>query len=480
MTSEEEQKTVPPAPDTGPSAETATQEKDDPHSSSEMWVRDNTGFIQVFIQNMNTTGQPCHQDIGTLASFGKGDEFHLEDPDECARFVEKYKDGEFLALAVTLAVFNYLPLDDLPEVTTSLLEYLPIFYELDPNGKQVFRQKSDPYLSLNSKVAVIGGQVFSGSDGRPCVGLGERSGQALTNIWRQFPALRQSIISWLVDLQVTHTNRGPLFVSQIVVAFSRVISQGFEEAKDKIFPFLYKSVENVSFLGTLGYMLYQNPALRSDMAALMQRWITSGHPWLWYSGLIAYALMQDEKARQDFEKPLRGCLKSHLQFPNVENLYIIAVAMSPSTHTRTLFCEAFSNVFSKLHRREDKLLMAKAYIQIIQHGCRYWVNRDFPALPLVACDVGTQQKLLAPVIVQVMFNFTLRKKLYAVLEQYLKKISAYDPPFWVLRHTAAFFQSMGGSGFYPDVAAFLKKCHCSAASKIYELLVQARPKRLGE
>lgn len=196
-------------------------------------AKDNYANIQFFVNQMNCGDGQHFREVGSSTRSKQCGHFALDKPKDCAKFIEEYRNGEYLALAIILAIFEVVSISDLPDIEKRLISFLPAV--TDAEGKIADEHRSDPYLSLQSKLAVIGAKNFVWEDGKSGVGFGEKSNQVLVNIWSQFPALRSSIISWLIDLNRIHDYRTTFDLRQIIRAFSKIIALDFGNATREFF-----------------------------------------------------------------------------------------------------------------------------------------------------------------------------------------------------------------------------------------------------
>lgn len=396
----------------------------------------------------------------------------MENKDECARFVEEYRNGEYLALAVTLAIFDVVTINDLPNIENSLISLLPNTDEPEEDGEPVNSHRSDPYLSLQSKLMVVGAKSFIRNDGQNCVGFGDKSKQILLNIWTQFPGLRDPIISWLVKLSQIHKYRTSFDLQQIIGAFSKIISLDFYDAERRIFPKLYSNPKNMFFLGTLACFLVKDPYMKDNAHSLLLNWTKSDSVWLWRSALLSYAGMDTPEEYADLKALLQDRLKSNMRSFSSEEAFSFIAIFSCSAHSRQMLCETFyKQITAKGLYKLEKEQIAQCYLLMVTHSY-YKVNELSPELYFVACDTREQQKYLSPVIAQVLENRLTREWLFTVLSLYIREISLYSVSEQLIRHIAAYFINLTRSAplYKKDILFMLRECRCSASDKILKLL----------
>lgn len=461
------QKSVPGEEAFPTSSEEMEKEKQAIH---EMWAQNNTGAVQFFVQNMNYGSAREYRETDAPKP-EKSESFHLENASECARFVEKYRDSEYVALAITLSAFDQVLLSDLPELKAALLSRLPVTKTTDSQGKEIVREKADPYLSLDSVIAVIGGKRWLRDDGKLCVGFGKTSRKVLTNFWEQFPSLHADIISWLMYLHRTYSDRTAFDEYQVARLFSRVAALDFLYAKHEIFSELYEDPGNEIFLGILACELCQEPNLEAEMKTLALNWAQAELPWLWRSALLMYALLEDKSPFRHLEEPFKRKVARCISSPRRKDFSTLPLILYLSSAVRTMFCEAFWQGCRKASTRQEQLKIAEVYIEFLRYGY-YMVDSSSPVLPLVACDSARQQHFLTPVLSRIMPVYWLRKRLYFILAHYLREISKYQVSNQLLNHLAAYFQNimLSSPHFRQDVMDFLKNSGSGAAARIYDLL----------
>lgn len=431
----------------------------------------NYANLQIFVQNLNYESAQQYRKVPASEKTKKAARFDLKKPADCAEFVEEYRNGEYLALAIALAVFDIVTINDLPDMTEKLIDFLPVVEEVDEKGNLVRPHNKEPYLSLQSKLAVIGAGAFVRRDEQHCVGFGSESKQILNNIWIQFPVLRIPIISWLISINRSYQYKTEFDAQQIIQAFSRVIALDFANAKKEIFPRLYSRPENMLFLGTLACALLKNPAVKGDALCLVQAWAES-EKWPWKSALLAYAGLEAAEGYSEFKNLLQENIARHIGFFRESDIFFLSLALSCSVHARTMICEVLyqklSDLASKKAGRDE---IAEFYLMLVS-CCYYRVNRKSPRLVLVACDTKEQQRLLTPVLAQVLSDRGNRKWLFSILELYLKEVSGYSAPEQLVKHTVAYFVNMVTSApvYKEDISALLRRCSCSVAEEILKLL----------
>lgn len=441
------------------------------HILNEFHAKGNIGQTQIFIQNAGTVCTPHKEKSEEIHSKQTAKTYHLQNPNECSDFVEMYKNSNYLTTAIILSLFSAVPLGDLPTLQNSLMEMLPPSEKDDksPEGMQ------DAYASLNTILAVIGGKRFLSEEGTFCLELGESSDQILTNFLEQFPSLRRSIVRWLIQLNETYEYRTGFDAYQMTMAFTKIISFDFADAEKRIFPILYSNSDNAGLLGALGYKLYTTKRSKEAAEATILRWIHSDSSWLWKAACFTYTLCTEDQAAIPFEAPLRHALgKRILSFKRKEFMFT-ARLLRQSVSFRTLFAKL---LYDSCTKPDTEILpFAQMYIHQIQY-CYYIVNSSYTELPLVACDTLQQQVHLSPILKYLMGTYPLRRRLYIILQAYLKELSAYRVPVKVEKHISAYFYNLASSNprYWSDILYLLTNCKNPIATKIISNLQYLRKK----
>lgn len=450
-------------------------------TANEFNVEGNAAHTQIFIQNLSTLNANYKQSAEQSDSKLSEKSYDLRNSEECSEFVEKYRDSEYLVMAIILSTFEVVTVGDVPDLREKVMEYLPVTEILDKEETEEHRSQWDPYISLNTILTVIGGKRFVREDGQPCVGLGEGSSRALSHILSQFPMLKNPIVSWLIHVNEIYKYRTAFDAYQIATAFARVISLDIVDARRSIFPQLYTNPDNAGLLGILAYKLYEDIVLRKDAESIILQWIGSDGVWLWRSACLAFfALLEngDDGDGASFEMNLKRTISKRILCFKRNDLIFTAELLIQSKHFRTMIANVLYYVFSRANDREKRLRVVQIYINLIRR-CYYLVNDSFMELPLVVCDTKQQQEYLAGIISQLMSVYRLRKQLYAILRAYLKELSGYDFSEKVINYICAYFYNMASSdeAYQQDVLEYLKMCRNRAARQIYDKLCHTYEKK---
>lgn len=433
-------------------------------------IEGNVGQTQIFIQSVgiHTKGYLQPQTSGSEVA---EKQYDLRKQEECIEFVERYQESEYLLIAITLSTFEVVALGDLQEIKEKLEECLRHNRTPKTGNAEEWDSSKNTYIALNTILSVIGGQRFKTKNGRIYVGLGEGANQALVHFWEQFPILRDTIASWLINLKDIYGYRTTFDASQIAIAFARVAALDFEDAKSRIFPYLYAASDNIGLLGAMVYHMYEDEALKNELNKMIQQWLISYDSWLWKPACLVYSLLMNNNESVAFENQLKKHIEKRILKFDDTDLSFVSNLLLHSKHLRDMFAQIFMDCYEKMTDRQQRKLLAQVYVSLIRNSY-FFINSHYTALPLVACDTKIQQQNISEIVGHVMSIYYLRKQLYAIMEAYLKELCTYNISHVLVLHISAFFYNMMETGeeYQEDVLDFLKKSENKLAKQIYQKL----------
>lgn len=397
--------------------------------------------------------------------------YNLSEINGCIEFVERYKDSEYLAVAIILSIFKSISLGNLANLKTSIMEFLPLSTISNRAGSDEQALITDPYLSLNTVMFVIGGTQFNEVDGQKCARLVDNTSQPLSNFWEQFPSLRTPIVSWLSHITTIYTYCTNFDVCQLSTAFTRIISLDFIDSEQRIFPILYTNDDNTSLLGFLGYNLYRDKDLCNKVTQIINQWMNEDKTWHWKSACLVYCNLMNKGIAFQLESELKRLIEKKLLTLLKYNLAFLARLASLSLPFNQMLVTIISSSFCKADTRDKRLRIARIYVNLIRYSY-YCVNSSVTNLALAICTTKEQQHCITPIINQIMTVYSLRKQLYIIMNAYLKELSGYHASDKLINYLSAYFYNMtlAGKEYYDDVIYFLENCQCSISTQIYKRL----------
>lgn len=443
-------------------------------ANNQFHASENTANIQIFLQNANFNGGTGWKQVLDLMDINTGDDkkYDLKKEEDCAEFFRTCKNREYITLAIVLAVFETVSIGELDKLKEVLMECLPSMIQLDKEGKEIHIPQSNPYLSLNTVLSVIGGKMFITEEGEQCIGYGEGSERVLNNIWIQFPALRKPIMTWLLKTNAAFEYRSDLEAYQITTAFVRIITEDFAYAEKQIFIRLYSNQKNVGLLARISMELLKKSELKQAASDMVLQWAESDSEWLWKAAFLVYSYVNADDYDSRLKQALTDTVKKKFMGLNNTDLGFITVSAFYFTKIRQLIAEIFDFLYRVSDRQAWKQL-AYTYICIIRYGY-YRISKHLTDLPFVVCDSKEQLKCMVPILKYVMSRYDLRRQLYCILRVYLEEIADYDISRNTISYITAYFYSLAGNDedFRRDILLFLKECNGRAAEAVYQKLTE--------
>ncbi len=400
-------------------------------------------------------------------------EYDLSNAEQFAEFGETVKGGEQFAVAIILCVFEYVELDDLQDLKSKLLIELP--KAIDEEGKEIAVYKN-AYLSINSLVKTIKGEMVVLESGEHCLRLEKNRSLALKNLWQQFPEIRNHIVRWLLKVYDSFEYRTNFDIAQITAAFVNIFKLDFNASVNHFFPRLYSNPNKYWVLGFIALELYNDIAYHDKILLYVNKWAESIDSWLWKSALYVYANIKNEEEDSELDKKIKKSLINQYNLLKYDNLPYIGILLISSKRLRTLVASIFGYLINNVHNYSKKYSICLCYLEFLRYGY-YLISPKITVLPLVACDKKQQLENLFNVLKIVLSRYDTRRLLFVTLESYLKEISFYNVEKKTINHIKAFFQILAESNlqFRNDIILFLKKCSCSLAKELEEFLEDTLP-----
>lgn len=442
---------------------------------NEFNAENNSAQNQIFIQDLGTGGFTVNYYTQKMESvvppLPVEKKYNLRRQNECIEFVETFKNTEYFITAVVLCGLEAVVLADLSDLKSRIKSLLPEETIYDQEGNIVSAWKNNPYLALNSILAVIGGKKFFTEDGKQCVTLGENSLRALTHMLEQFPALQDVLLKFYLQLTRERKYQDFFYDIQISTGLAEFISLNFIDMEHPKFTDLYNNPNNDNLLGILIYKLYIEKSMEDEVVFIVKQWLFADRSWLWRSACLAYAYFLEHGSPFPLERELKKALVSRILFFKRNEARFFSILVVQSKYFRTFLCDVFSEAYQQAKNTETKKGLANLYVYLVRYNY-YWVKESFVELPLVACDSQKQQEDLSNIVFSVMMDYRLRKQLYAVLKVYLKEISYYKYSEKVVHHIAAFFynMSLAGEEYEEDIIDLLQQFPGRTAKQVVALL----------
>lgn len=436
---------------------------------NEFNVEGNQALNQTNIQTLNLKVNYNRQSENEYKKIKS--KYDLQKKEDCIKFVENFKNSDYLATAIILCVFEAVMVEDFPWLMESLLKYLPI--SKDDERREKYNKQPDSYIALDTILEVIGAQKFMTDKGEACISLGINNIQPLENIWEQFLRLRERIISWLMYL-VEIQKYSTVFESyQMVTALTKIIFLDNRTAEKHIFSRLYSNPQNAWLLGNILFKLYEKDSEKEYCDELIIQWAYSRSNWLWKSSYLAYALFLENNITIKHEKRLKKLLAGKICLLRKKDISFIVSILFLSGKVRTMFCE----ILNMAYMNGEEVVVYK-YLSILRNGF-YRVSSSCIEIPVLICDTKEQQDYLKKIIHHIMTKNSLQKQLFSILKAYIKEITEYKYSEKVVSYLTAYFCNMsaGKKENVKEIIYFLKECECKLAKEIYICFQNAYQKR---
>jgi len=428
--------------------------------------------------NINNNYGPSYEDIKKIAEdvYKKSTEkvapvakasFALHDPAQCAAFGEQYKDSVHFAYVVVMSVFDCVLIRQIDGFVKRLMECLPTVTDQEGHARA---DRDAPFLAMNNILGVIGGCEFSTQYGM-AVGFSENTASVLHNIWFHFPALRDSITSWLLDVNDLGDRKTTFETWQIANAFVNLIRLDYEDAENRFFNHLQASPNNIYLLSTIALELYQDMEYQQPIEELLLQWMLSSSWWLWKIPCNVYA-QADNKNEAVCTQKLMDIMYSRFLEHYDDVCPFIGCSLYQSKRLRDVVARSLDNLLEVAQESpNDSILVAIAYLDLLRFGY-YRVTAQFPALPLVACDNPDQHRQLRPLLEIMLAKRELRQALFSLLGAYLEEISEYNVAPKICKALQAFFfnAAVASPRHYQDILRFLQGEENTLSREIHSFL----------
>lgn len=388
----------------------------------------------------------------------------LHDVTQCAAFGEQFKDSIHFAYAIVMSVFDYVLIRLVDDLVKHLMVHLPTVTDEEGRARA---DRDAPFLALKSILSVIGGCEIETPEGL-AVGFAENTAGVLRNIWFQYPSLRDSIVSWLLDINSQSNNRTDFELHQIVNAFVKLIKIDFTDAERRLFLPLASDPRNTNTLVLIALELYASCSTKKFIDSILHKWSQSPSNWHWKISCSTYALLSYDEKDDEYTKKLEDVLLPRFYTYDESICRYTGLSLLQSKRLRNAIVKVLEH-YSKKAIEDEKhdLVMAIFYLELVRYAY-YRVTSECPILPLVACDDPTQHTLLRPVLATILEEWSLREVLFAIIGAYLDEISTYNVNEQIKKALQAFFYNaaLANPRFYQDIRRFLQNETNNIATEI--------------
>lgn len=388
-------------------------------------------------------------------------QYKLYERSECSEFVNKYKKSLHLAYAIAISLFEYVPVSDLQNLSGRLL----VRFEdtLGPNGVED-RTYTTPFISLDYILSVIGAKTcivsyasrFENVTER-CVCFISQQKKIMENFWELFPMLRNEIISWLIEVDSAFKNSNSFSTDCFVRAMVNIVKFDFADSLNRLFPKLMSEPKNRDLLIRLFIILTKDEETKENAYEVLKQWSRS-LKWLWEIPLFIFA--EDVPSyyfESELEKTLQKKILAGLESDECD-LKLICAKMLTSLKLRSMVASVFEKIFTRSDSKQHKDSVSLLYLLTIYESYMF-VSKANKTLPLVAFDDLQQSDKIKPIILYIIYDYTMRHMLFNLLEVYLNQIDRYELSPYLLNRIKSFFYILAKNSlrYYNDILRFLSQ-----------------------
>lgn len=387
--------------------------------------------------------------------------YKLYNQSECSEFVYKYKNSLHFAYAISISLFEYVPVSSLQSLAEHLMRRLPV--NLNEKGEEDNTFKN-PFISLNTILSIIGAETgvitytscFENVSEK-CVYFPEQHDQVMANFWEMFPLLRNQITSWLIEsYSSAHINNGSFKAKCFINAMVNIIKLDFSDSLNRLFMQLTSNPSNKNLLTALLFTLLKDKDTNKNALELLRQWASSQN-WLWE---VPFVIFSDYKSDLSFASEIESTLYykilNSFDEENDRFFRLISGKMMTSLKLRTMISKIFRRIF--IETKEKYLSKAQLIFLMFVSYSYTFVNRKKINLPLITFDNKQQVENMEPIIISIISDYNSRHILFEILNAYIEEINDYDIQDPLLNGLKSFFYiiSKNSPKYLNDILLFLK------------------------
>lgn len=448
----------------------------------------NNGNIETqnvfYINNMSGDILSVKKEQSNVKSNNNIKKYNLYKVSDCIDFVSKYKSSLHLAYAISISLFEYVPISNLQNLSERLLRHFPV--KLEENGEKD-ETYTTPFLSLNDIISIIGAEIcqvsYSSRFGNievKCVCFPQHRDKIIKNIWEQYPMLRSEITAWLIETDFISQIRDVFGANCFVRAIANLVKLDFGDSVNRLFAQLTSNSSNKHLLIRLFIILTNDTDTQENANIMLKQW-SSSSKWLWE---IPLAVLSSNSTDFPFKSELEHTIRSKLIncLNNKDDslaVKLISFKMLSSLRLRSMTASIFENLFKESKGINEKNSIASIYLFVVINSYTF-VNKEDVILPLVVFDSKQQLEKIKPIILQIITDFSLRQGLFYILEVYINEINNYEIPVSLVNGLKGFFYILAKETpkYYDDIIRFLLRIKNKTANEIVKFLKEKIRKEL--
>ena len=405
----------------------------------------------------------------------KNQKYSLEKPEDFGHFVFDKKASRSLAYAIVLSLFEDTPLSDLPFLTQTLYENLPMNSDEKERGHI---ENEETYYSQDIMLESIGGITRSAtftskidSITSLCVGFPtkEISLKVLENLWNLYPNLRHAISVWITKIAEQQKYQFTYFFNEIIKSIVNLMELDFLYGYNEILQRLLSNSKNVFLLSKIIEKLMENKKFTQNIDELLKKWTFSKSSWLWRIPLLLYISGKKGTYAHCVENTFKNRIIEFASNPETDDVKFISVRLHESEHFRTMLYSQFGTVFADKSIVKDDIGILYSLFVYFSY---YMVDESSPYLPLIVFDSKQQFISVSSILKHIFSNKSLRDLFLNILHMYLMEIDQYTLE---TKKIKLFFQQIAfwRYSYYENIQFFLCKkmpSSCVVAKEISEHL----------
>ena len=387
--------------------------------------------------------------------------YKLYDRLECSEFVDEYKNSLHFAYAVSISLFEYVPVSSLQILSEHLMRRLPMNLNEKGDEDNTFK---NPFISLDTILSIIGAETclitykscFENVCEK-CVYFPEYHDKVMTNFWEMFPLLRNQITSWLIESYSTACiNNGSFKTKCFINAMVNIIKLDFSDSLNRLFIQLTSNPSNKNLLTALLFTLINGKDTNKNASELLRQW-SSSHKWLWEIPFVIFSDYPSELSfASEIETTLHYKILNSLEEENDRFFGLISGKMMTSLKLRTMVSKIFRKIFAEtIEKSLSKVQLT--FLMFVSYSYSF-VNKNKTNLPLITFDNRQQAENINPIIISIISDYNKRHILFDVLKAYIEEINDYEIPDLLLNGLKSFFYiiSKNSPKYFSDILRFLK------------------------
>ncbi len=419
----------------------------------QIFIKENTGGIFI-----NFSGNVKRN----IADNYAGKKYNLQNEEECIEFVQTYQTGLYLATAIVLSVFKAVYIADLPALQDKMYFFLQ---ENMCKANSIQEDIANPYIAINTILAVMGGQIIDAESNESYVMLEQQSSDVLVYLLKQFPLLHKPIIQFLTFLISEDQYHTKVYCEMIAATLARICAMEILNFQNELAPVLYDNPYRYYLWGR--FICELNTQNENIASSFLKKWVKEQGYQNWRNVCFLYIILKENNYSFPYLDVIRDIIRYRIKNGKKADYHFLALLILRSSDITDIVCDTFYELSKIAGSREQMKKWAHSYLYLVQEAY-YGINRNRYDLPLVACQNKKQQSNLKIILETIMANYNLRRQIYLILQTYLKELSLYNYDIKTIKHIAAFCKNLSWNdeGYIDEIKELLSNLNKRAANDV--------------